>query len=110
MQKGTEMKKEKQPVTNMVELLELMSRSEAWSRKVRASLHRIRSTPPETYVEEIFDDGHGHSNAVTKKRTPITEELFQRAVRECFVGGVYSSPGMSLRRSSSCLSGAAMCT
>lgn len=81
------MKKEELPVTNMVVLLEIMSRG-FMSHKTGAALHRVRSSPPETYIEEVFDDGHGHSNAVTKKRTPITEELFQRVVRERFVEGV----------------------
>lgn len=81
------MTKEKLPVTNMLGLLQLLSHGEYGSRKVRATLHRSRDTPRKPYVEEIFDDGKGHSNAITKERTPVTQELFLRAVNECYVNG-----------------------
>ncbi len=80
------MKKEKKVCSTMPELLALMTR-EYGSRKTGAVLHRYHSTPPLLFVREHFDDGKGHSGAFTSAETPITEEVFQKALEECYISG-----------------------
>lgn len=79
-------RREKGPISTMTGLLRAMTR-EYGSRKTGAILHRLRSTPLEIYVEEFFDDGKGHSGAFSSEDTPVTEEVFQQAIRERYIGG-----------------------
>lgn len=80
------MKKENALCSTMPELLALMTR-EWGSRKTGAVLHRYRSTPSMLFVREHFDDGKGHSGAFSSEKTPITEEVFQRALDERYISG-----------------------
>ena len=80
------MRKENPVCSTMPELLTLMTR-EWGSRKTGAVLHRYRFTPSTLFVREHFDDGKGHSGAFTSDDTPVTEEVFQKALDERYISG-----------------------
>ncbi|HUY05564.1 MAG TPA: hypothetical protein VMV62_02540 [Candidatus Paceibacterota bacterium] len=79
-------RREKKPISTMMGLLRAMIR-EYGSRKTGAILRCIRSTPPEIYVEEFFDDGKGHSGAFTSDRADVVPELFERALHAHYLSG-----------------------
>ncbi|HUQ30061.1 MAG TPA: hypothetical protein VM103_00905 [Candidatus Paceibacterota bacterium] len=68
----------------MTGLLQLLTT--VWnSGKTGATLFRLSES--ETYVEEYFDDGKGHSGAFTHKTTSITPSLFDKARSQCYIKG-----------------------
>lgn len=83
------MSREKTPINNILDLLEALYVDRLFGRKIKAILHSDKTVGSENFfVEEYFDDGHGHSNAVTSKETPVTKEVFEQAKKGYFVSGV----------------------
>ena len=60
------------------------------SRKVRAYLFFLIDDgefPKHIWVREVFDDGKGHSGAVSERDTLVAREVFEEALYSGFIRG-----------------------
>lgn len=80
----------------MPELLALMTRKYD-SRRTSAILYQYHSIPPKLFVLEHFDNGNkGALRAFWDEDTPVTEEVFQKALDERYISGKLKSGCFSI--------------
>lgn len=76
-----------EPITTVPELLERMICGGWDSRKSNTEVQHFPDIAPGIWLEEYYDDGKGHSGALTTDFTPILEPVFVDACGAGFIAG-----------------------